>query len=92
MASKEELGKKVLTIKSRINDLSETKNKLAGQLKSEKNNLAKLVESIKAKGYEPELKKLKEAKETKEKEFKSLVEKTEKELDELETKLSTIHV
>ncbi len=91
MPSKEEIGKRILAIKAKMSELSETKNKLAGQLKAEKNNLQKLVEDIKAKGYEPDLKKLKEAKETKEKELNALVEKVEKELEGIESRLSNVH-
>jgi hypothetical protein len=86
------LGKRLLSIKARKAELTEAKNKLLGQLQTEKKNLAKIVEEIKAKGYEPDLQKLKEVKQKKEKEFSDLVDSTEAELAEVEEKLSKIQL
>ena len=84
----DDLSKRVTKIKEKSDKLNERKIRLEERLKSEKASLAKVVQEIKDKGYDP--KKLKKTAEEKEKELREVVDKISTALDKAEEALDEI--
>ena len=84
----DDLSKRVTKIKEKSEKLHDRKIRLEERLKSEKAALAKVVQEIKEKGYDP--KKLKKTAEEKKKELEEIVDKVNSALDKAEEVLNEI--
>lgn len=82
----DEIKSKIEGLQKRYNAVVQTKAGLAGQLQAKKEELATIVQEIRAAGYDP--KKLSEERDRVKQELEDQISKLDKELTEVETALA----
>lgn len=83
----DEIKRKIEELQKRYNAVVQKKAGLAGQLQAKKEELARIVQEIRAAGYDP--KKIAQERDKAKKELEDLIVKLEGELTEVEKALST---
>jgi septal ring factor EnvC (AmiA/AmiB activator) len=83
----DEIKRKIDELQKRYNAVVQKKAGLAGQLQAKKEELARIVQEIRAAGYDP--KKIAQERDKAKQDLENLIAKLEEELTEVEKALST---